>query len=65
VAHGDLLPYEKLLRFIRERKRAVEDTLLYGGIGDFTVFREQRAKLSELSSLEQELKSLLDKVEND
>jgi hypothetical protein len=65
VAHGDLLPYEKLLRFIRDRKRAVEETLLYGGIGDFTIFREQRAKLSELTSLEQELKALLDKVEND
>lgn len=65
MAHGDLLPYEKLLRFIRERKKAVEETLLYGGIGDFTIFREQRAKLSELAALEQELKALLDKVEND
>ena len=65
MAHGDLLPYEKLLRFIRDRKRLVEETLLYGGISDFTVFREQRAKHNELTLLEQELKSLLDKVEND
>lgn len=62
----DLSIYDKLLRAIRSRKSAIEQTLCYGAISDHTVFREQRARLSELAFLEQELKDLLNKmVQND
>lgn len=63
---GDLSIYDRLLRSIRDRRFAIEQTLCYGAITDHTVFREQRARLSELAFLEQELKDLLNKmVQND
>lgn len=66
MTYSDLSIYEKLLRSIRDRKNQIEENLCVGSIPDFTVFREQRARLSELAFLEQELKSLLDKmVQND
>jgi hypothetical protein len=66
VPNTDLSIYEKLLRTIRDRKSVFEQSIAYGSIPDFTAFREQRAKLSELAFLEQELKDLLNKVvEND
>lgn len=66
MLNSDLSIYEKLLRSIRERKKDIEQALCYGPIADYVVFREQRAKLAELFGMEQELKSLLDKmVQND
>jgi CRISPR/Cas system CSM-associated protein Csm2 small subunit len=64
MTHGDLSIYEKLLRSIRERKKAVEEVLCYGPIADYTIFREQRARLRELEQMEQELKDLLNRMEN-
>lgn len=62
----DLSIYEKLLRVIRDRRKSVEETITNGAVPDFSAFRELRAKLGELAYIEQELKSLLDKVvEND
>ena len=66
MSYSNLSIYEKLLRSIRDRKREIEQALCYGPIADYVVFREQRAKLHELHGVEQELKSLLDKmVQND
>ena len=62
----DLSIYEKLLRHIRDRKSVISEAILHGAISDFVVFKEQRARLTELELLEQELKTLLDKmVQND
>lgn len=58
----DLSIYEKLLRVIRDRRKSVEETITNGVVPDFSAFRELRAKLGELAYVEQELKSLLDKV---
>lgn len=58
----DLSIYEKLLKVIRERRKSVEDTITNGIVPDFSAFRELRAKLGELAYVEQELKSLLNKV---
>lgn len=66
MTYSDLSIYEKLLRTIRDRKNLIADALLHGAVGDYTVFKEQRARLNELELLEQELKTLLDKmVKND
>lgn len=66
MLNSDLSIYEKLLRSIRDRKKEIEQGLCYGPIADYVVFREQRAKLHEVHGMEQELKSLLDKmVQND
>lgn len=63
---GDLPIYEKLLRSIRDRRSQLEGLILRGPMADYTVFREHRARLNELDLMEQELKSLLDKmVQND
>lgn len=59
---SDLQIYEKLLRVIRERKKAVEEGICYGAVLDHPTFREMRGKLSELQVIEQEIKLLLDKV---
>lgn len=66
MSYGDLSIYEKLLRSIRDRRNQLEDLVLRGPVGDYTIFREYRGRINELELLEQELKSLLDKVvEND
>lgn len=51
-----------MLKIIRERKESVKETILYGAVADYTVFKELRAKLGELAQTEQDLKTLLDKV---
>ena len=59
---NDLYIYENMLKIIRERKESVKETILYGAVADYTVFKELRAKLGELAQTEQDLKTLLDKV---
>jgi hypothetical protein len=66
MSYSDLSIYEKLLRTIRDRRNLLAENLLHGSVSDFVVFKEQRARLNELELLEQELKTLLDKmVQND
>ena len=58
----DLYIYEKSLKLIRDRKDQVQEQLMHGIVEDFTMFKELRAKYQELATIEQELKSLLNKV---
>jgi len=58
----DLYIYEKSLKLIRNRKNQVQEQLMHGIVEDFTMFKELRAKYQELATIEQELKSLLNKV---
>ena len=63
---SDLYIYEKMLKTIRDRRKLIEETITYGAVADFSAFQDLRAKLAELAFLEQELKSLHNKVtEND
>ncbi len=55
---------EKLLKMIRERKKATMDTLAYGAITDFTNFKEVRARITEQEYLEQVVKNLLESKED-
>tara|TARA_Y100000114_G_scaffold109069_1_gene102469 strand:+ start:6292 stop:6492 length:201 start_codon:yes stop_codon:yes gene_type:complete len=58
----ELYIYDNMLKILRQRQEAVEENICYGSIPDLTAYKEQRAVLSELAILEQELKNLLDKV---
>tara|TARA_R110000851_G_scaffold177696_1_gene324580 strand:- start:392 stop:586 length:195 start_codon:yes stop_codon:yes gene_type:complete len=62
---NDLYFYENSLRLIRERRQSTTDTLLEGSVADFTAFKELRARLSELAIMEQELKTLLNRITYD
>ncbi len=62
---SELYIYEKMLKNIRERKDVVVDALCHGPVPDFTAFKELRAKLAELAITEQDLRDLLEKVEDD
>tara|TARA_R110000796_G_scaffold12566_4_gene41477 strand:+ start:1811 stop:2107 length:297 start_codon:yes stop_codon:yes gene_type:complete len=55
---------EKLLKLIRERKKATIDTLSHGAISDFVNFKETRARIIEQEYIEQEIKNLLESKEN-
>ena len=54
-----------MLKNIRERKDVVVDAICHGPVPDFTAFKELRAKLAELAITEQDLRDLLEKVEDD
>ena len=58
----ELYIYEKMLKNIRQRKETTIESLCFGSVGDFTAFKELRARLGELAIIEQELRGLLDKV---
>ena len=58
----DLYIYENMLKLINERESMVSEQILFGNIEDFTNYKEQKARLSELATLKQELKLLLEKV---
>tara|TARA_B100001564_G_C20417769_1_gene568691 strand:- start:332 stop:541 length:210 start_codon:yes stop_codon:yes gene_type:complete len=61
----DLYIYENMLKLINERESMISEQILFGQIEDFTNFKEQKARLLELATLKQELKSLLEKVTTD
>ena len=56
--------YEKSLKIIRKRQEDIRETICHGPVNDFESFRELRAKLQELVIIEQDLKDLLEKVDN-
>ena len=61
----DLYIYENMLKLINERESMISEQILFGQIENFTNFKEQKARLLELATLKQELKSLLEKVTTD
>ena len=61
----DLYIYDKLVSILKERQRSLEEQLLYGSVENFEAYKEVRARLSELATLQQEVKLLLKKVEDE
>ena len=54
---------EAVFRLLRERREAVHDLLIYDNVANMEQYRELMGGLKALDHVEQELKSLLDKQE--
>ena len=54
---------EATFRIIKERRKAVQDLLIYDNVKNMEQYRELMGNLKALDHVEQELKSLLDKQE--
>ena len=54
---------EAVFRIIRDRRKAIEDLILFDNVKNMEQYRELMGSLSSLTYVEQELKSLLDKQE--
>ena len=61
----DLYIYDRIVNILKERQRSLEEQLLYGSVENFEAYKEERARLSELATLQQEVKLLLKKVEDE
>ena len=61
----DLYIYDRIVNILKERQRSLEEQLLYGSVENFEAYKEVRARLSELATLQQEVRLLLKKVENE
>jgi|TARA_R100001015_G_C4610724_1_gene166103 hypothetical protein len=61
----DLYIYDRIVNILKERQRSLEEQLLYGSVENFEAYKEVRARLSELATLQQEVKLLLKKVEDE
>lgn len=59
---SDLYIYEKMLKNVRQRQNMIQETICYGVVPDFVVFKELRGRLGELATTEQDLKDLLKEV---
>ena len=58
----DLYIYDNMLKILRQRQSQLQESLCFGSVPDFTAYKEQRAVLAELATIEQELKNLLERV---
>ena len=56
---------EAILRLLKEKRSVVVDTLEFGEVKDMEQYRELMGWLRALAFIEQELKSLLEKQEQD
>jgi len=54
---------EAAFRIIKERRKAVQDLLIYDNVKNIEQYRELMGNLKSLDHVEQELKSLLEKQE--
>ena len=54
---------EAVFRIIKERRRAVQDLLIYDNVKNIEQYRELMGNLKSLDHVEQELKGLLEKQE--
>ena len=54
---------EAAFRIIKERRRAVQDLLIYDNVKNMEQYRELMGNLKSLDHVEQELKGLLEKQE--
>ena len=52
---------EAVFRIIRDRRKAIEDLILFDNVKNMEQYRELMGNLASLTHEEQELKSLLDK----
>ena len=60
----DLYIYDNMLKILRQRQSQLQESLCFGSVLDFTAYKEQRAVLAELATIEQELKNLLERVKD-
>jgi len=61
----DLYIYDRIVNILKDRQRSLEQQLLHGSIENFEAYKEVRARLSELATLQQEVTLLLKKVEHE
>ena len=61
---NELYIYENMLKNVRDRQSMLKEAICVGPVADFTAFKELRARLDELAQTEQDLKDLLEKVNN-
>ena len=61
----DLYIFDRIVNILKERQRSLEEQLLYGSVENYEAYKEVRARLSELATLQQEVKLLLKKVEDE
>ena len=54
---------EAVFRIIKERRKAVQDLILYDNVKSMEQYRELMGNLKSLDHVEQELKGLLEKQE--
>jgi hypothetical protein len=54
---------EAAFRIIKERRKAVQDLLIYDNVKNIEQYRELMGNLKSLDHVEQELKGLLEKQE--
>lgn len=62
---GDIYLAEAVFRLIRERRTAIVDLMQFGNVKSMEQYRELMGNMEALNHVEQELKSLLDKQEQD
>ena len=55
---------EELNKIIRTKRQDIADILLTGGVEDYTNYQNLVGQLKSLDHIEQELKDLLDKLED-
>ncbi len=56
--------YDNLIKKLEEREKSITETICFGAVIDYTAFKEMRARLSEISQTKQELKDLLQRVDD-
>ena len=61
----NLYIYDRIVNILKDRQRSLEEQLLHGSIENFEAYKEVRARLSELATLQQEVTLLLKKVEHE
>ena len=59
----ELYVAEAVFRILRDRRQGVTDLMIYGNVKSMEQYRELMGNLECLTHVEQELKSLLDKLE--
>ena len=59
----DIYIAEAVFRIIRERRQGVQDLVIYDNVKNMEQYRELMGNLKSLDHVEQELKSLLEKQE--
>ena len=61
----DIYLAEAVFRILRERRQGIIDLMIYGNVKSMEQYRELMGNLECLNHVEQELKSLLEKQEQD
>ena len=57
--------HEGIVNILKQRQKSLEEQLLHGSVENFEAYKELRARLSELATVQQEVDLLLKKVEHE